>query len=48
MPLIAAKWSVSRAAMEAFAVRSHAWAIAARAEGRFAREIEPKACRHGR
>jgi acetyl-CoA C-acetyltransferase len=41
--MIAAKWSVSRAAMEAFAVRSHERAIAARAEGRFAREIEPVA-----
>jgi acetyl-CoA C-acetyltransferase len=41
--LIAEKWSVSRAAMEAFAVRSHERAIAARAEGRFAREIEPVA-----
>ena len=41
--MIAAKWSVSRAAMEEFAVRSHERAIAARAEGRFAREIEPVA-----
>ncbi len=41
--MIAAKWSLSRAAMEEFAVRSHERAIAARAEGRFAREIEPVA-----
>src|SRR5712675_1569673 len=33
----------SGASMEAFAVRSHERAIAARAEGRFAREIEPVA-----
>src|SRR5579863_6440730 len=38
--MIAAKWSVSRAAMEEFAVRSHERAIAARAEGSFDREIE--------
>jgi acetyl-CoA C-acetyltransferase len=41
--MIAAKWSVSRATMEEFAVRSHERAIAARAEGRFSREIEPVA-----
>jgi acetyl-CoA C-acetyltransferase len=41
--MIAAKWSVSRATMEEFAVGSHERAIAARAEGRFSREIEPVA-----
>ena len=41
--MIAAKWSLTRAAMEEYAVRSHERAIAARAEGRFAREIEPVA-----
>src|SRR5579859_1091177 len=41
--MIAEKWSISRRAMEEFAVRSHQRALAARAEGRFAREIEPAA-----
>lgn len=39
--MIAEKWGVTREAMEEFAVRSHERAIAARAEGRFDREIEP-------
>ena len=39
--MIAEKWSISRAAMEQFAVRSHERALAARAAGRFDREIEP-------
>jgi acetyl-CoA C-acetyltransferase len=41
--MIAEKWSISRRAMEEFAVRSHQRALAARAEGRFAQEIEPVA-----
>jgi acetyl-CoA C-acetyltransferase len=39
--MIAEKWSLSREAMEEFAVRSHQRALAARAAGRFAPEIEP-------
>ncbi|ADP79324.1 acetyl-CoA C-acetyltransferase [Pseudofrankia inefficax] len=39
--MIAEKWSLSRDVMERFAVRSHERAIAARAEGRFDREIVP-------
>jgi acetyl-CoA C-acetyltransferase len=41
--MIAEKWSISREAMEEFAVRSHELALAASAEGRFDREIEPVA-----
>jgi acetyl-CoA C-acetyltransferase len=39
--MIAEKWSLSREAMEEFAVRSHERALAAAAAGRFDREIEP-------
>src|SRR5581483_6736686 len=39
--LIAEKWDVSREEMEEFAVESHARAIRATAEGRFAGEIVP-------
>jgi acetyl-CoA C-acetyltransferase len=39
--MIAAKWSLTRADLEEFAVRSHERALAARAAGRFDREIEP-------
>ena len=39
--LIAEKWDISRADMEAFAVESHERAIKARAEGRFENEIVP-------
>jgi acetyl-CoA C-acetyltransferase len=39
--MIAEKWSLTREAMEEFAVRSHERALSARAEGRFDREIEP-------
>ncbi|MBL7490972.1 acetyl-CoA C-acetyltransferase [Frankia sp. AgB1.9] len=39
--MIAEKWSLSRDVMEQFAVHSHERAIAARAEGRFDREIVP-------
>ena len=39
--LIAEKWDISRADMEAFAVESHERAIKARAEGRFEKEIVP-------
>jgi len=39
--MIAEKWSISREAMEEFAVGSHVKALKARAEGRFDREIEP-------
>ena len=39
--LIAVKWDISRADMEAFAVESHERAIKARAEGRFEKEIVP-------
>jgi acetyl-CoA C-acetyltransferase len=39
--MIAEKWNVSRADMEAFAVESHERALRARAEGRFEREIVP-------
>jgi acetyl-CoA C-acetyltransferase len=39
--MIAEKWDVSRAEMEAFAVESHERALLARAEGRFDREIVP-------
>jgi acetyl-CoA C-acetyltransferase len=41
--MIAEKWSISREAMEEFAVRSHERALAALAAGRFGREIEPVA-----
>jgi acetyl-CoA C-acetyltransferase len=41
--MIAEKWDVSRADMEAFAVESHERALRARAEGRFDREIVPLA-----
>jgi len=37
--MIAEKWGISREDMEAFAIESHTRAIAARAEGRFEREI---------
>jgi acetyl-CoA C-acetyltransferase len=39
--MIAEKWSISREAMEEFAVASHEKALKAQAEGRFDREIEP-------
>jgi acetyl-CoA C-acetyltransferase len=39
--MIAEKWDISRADMEAFAVESHERALRARAEGRFDREIVP-------
>jgi acetyl-CoA C-acetyltransferase len=39
--LVAEKWDISRAEMEAFAVESHTRAIRARAEGRFDPEIVP-------
>jgi acetyl-CoA C-acetyltransferase len=39
--MIAEKWNLSRADMEAFAVESHVRALRATAEGRFEREIEP-------
>jgi acetyl-CoA C-acetyltransferase len=39
--LIAEKWSISREAMEEFAVGSHEKALRAQAEGRFDQEIEP-------
>jgi acetyl-CoA C-acetyltransferase len=39
--MIAEKWSLTREAMEVFAAGSHERALAARAEGRFDREIEP-------
>jgi acetyl-CoA C-acetyltransferase len=39
--MIAEKWSISREAMEEFAVGSHEKALRAQAEGRFDREIEP-------
>ena len=41
--MIAGKWGISRADMEAYAVTSHERAIRARAEGRFDREIVPVA-----
>ena len=41
--MIAEKWNLSRADMEAFAVESHERAIRARTEGRFEREIVPLA-----
>jgi acetyl-CoA C-acetyltransferase len=37
--MIAEKWDISRADMEAFAVESHTRALRARAEGRFEREV---------
>ncbi len=39
--MIAEKWDITRADMEAFAVESHERALKARAEGRFDREIVP-------
>ena len=39
--MIADKWEISREAMEAFALESHTRALAAIAEGRFNKEIEP-------
>jgi acetyl-CoA C-acetyltransferase len=39
--MIAEKWSISREAMEEFAVGSHEKALRAQSEGRFDREIEP-------
>ncbi|MBN3508367.1 acetyl-CoA C-acetyltransferase [Mycolicibacterium septicum] len=39
--LIAEKWGCTRDSMEAFAVGSHERALAARSEGRFAREVAP-------
>jgi acetyl-CoA C-acetyltransferase len=39
--MIAEKWDISRADMEAFAVESHERALRAQAEGRFDREIVP-------
>jgi len=41
--MIAEKWNLSRADMEAFAVESHERALRAQAEGRFDREIVPLA-----
>ena len=41
--MIAQKWSISREAMEEFAVASHRKALDARDQGRFVREIEPVA-----
>jgi acetyl-CoA C-acetyltransferase len=41
--MIAEKWDISRADMEAFAIESHERALRARAEGRFEREIVPLA-----
>jgi acetyl-CoA C-acetyltransferase len=41
--MIAEKWNLSRAEMEAFAVESHERALRAHAEGRFDREIVPLA-----
>jgi len=41
--MIAEKWNLSRADMEAFAVESHERALRAHAEGRFDREIVPLA-----
>ena len=41
--MIAEKWGISRADMEEFAITSHERALAARAEGRFDREIVPVA-----
>ena len=38
---IAEKWSITREAMEEFAVASHRKALSAQAEGRFIREIDP-------
>lgn len=39
--MMAERWDISRAEMEVFALESHTRAIAARAEGRFDREIVP-------
>jgi acetyl-CoA C-acetyltransferase len=39
--MIADKWNISREQMEEFALRSHTRALAAIAEGRFDREIQP-------
>jgi acetyl-CoA C-acetyltransferase len=39
--MIAEKWNITRADMEAFAVESHERALRARADGRFEREIVP-------
>jgi acetyl-CoA C-acetyltransferase len=39
--MIAEKWNISRADMEAYAVESHERALRARAEGRFDKEIVP-------
>src|SRR5258708_2926925 len=39
--MIAERWSLRGEAMEEFAIRSHERALAARAAGRFDREIEP-------
>jgi acetyl-CoA C-acetyltransferase len=39
--MIAEQWGIGREDMEAYAVRSHERALAARAEGRFAAEIVP-------
>ena len=39
--MIAEKWSISRDAMEEYAVESHERALAAQAQGRFDREITP-------
>ena len=44
---IAEQWDVSRAEMDELAVRSHALAAQATAEGRFEREIVPIATPHG-
>jgi acetyl-CoA C-acetyltransferase len=41
--MIAEKWNITRADMEAFAVESHERALRARAEGRFDKEIVPLA-----
>jgi acetyl-CoA C-acetyltransferase len=41
--MIAEKWNVTRADMEAFAIESHERALRAQAEGRFDREIAPLA-----
>jgi acetyl-CoA acetyltransferase family protein len=46
--LVAAKWGIGREDMDAYSVRSHQRAAAARADGRFAREIVPITMPDGR
>ena len=46
--MIAEKWGITREEMEEFALASHARALAATAEGRFAREIAPVELPDGR